>query len=158
MNVKNKKTYYQLILDKSGSMQDSVDTTVSGFNEQMQMIKTLKKKFPEQEFLVSLTTFNQDVSFDIEQLLLSLLKNEELMSVDNLLFEDGDPLHVPKRRINTVGDVDSGSWYINAHKHLCQKADDVLVPIIFFIDGVTIDMYSHLNIEPVTFTIDKTDE
>ena len=75
------------------------------------------------------------------------------MCVDNLLFEGGDPFSFPKRRINIVGDVNSGSWYINAHKHVCQKPDDVLVPIIFFIDGVTIDMHSHLNLEPVTFTL-----
>ena len=92
-------------------------------------------------------------SFNIEQLLLSLLNNHELMCVDNLLFEDGDPFRFPKRRINTVVYVNSGSWYINAHKHVCQKDHDVLVPIIFFIDGVTIDMYSHLNLEPVTFTL-----
>ena len=65
--LKNKKTYYQLILDKSSSMQDCVSTTVNGFNEQMQMIRSMKKKFPEQEFLVSLTTFNQDVYFDVDQ-------------------------------------------------------------------------------------------
>jgi hypothetical protein len=66
MNVKNKKTYYQIILDKSGSMCDCIESTVNGFNEQMQMIKSLQKKFSEQEFLVSLTTFNQDVDFDVE--------------------------------------------------------------------------------------------
>ena len=72
------------------------------------------------------------VSFDMEQLLLSIMSNKELMSVDNLLFENGDPFSFPKRRINTVGDVNSGSWYINAHKHLCHNPNDVLVPIIFF--------------------------
>ena len=44
--LKNKKTYYQLILDKSGSMHDCVNTTINGFNEQMQMIRSLKKKYP----------------------------------------------------------------------------------------------------------------
>ena len=66
MNVKNKKMYYQIILDKSGSMSDCIESTVNGFNEQMQMIKSLQSKFPEQEVLVSLTTFNQDVDFDVE--------------------------------------------------------------------------------------------
>lgn len=66
MNVKNKKTYYQIILDKSGSMNDCIESTVNGFNEQMQMIKGLQDKFPEQEILVSLTTFNHDVFFDVE--------------------------------------------------------------------------------------------
>lgn len=65
--LKNKKTYYQLILDKSGSMQDCVTTTINGFNEQMQMIRSIKRKYPEQEFVVSLTTFNQDVHFDVDQ-------------------------------------------------------------------------------------------
>jgi len=65
--LKNKKTYYQLILDKSGSMHDCVDTTINGFNEQMQMIRSLKNKYPQQEFVVSLTTFNQEVNFDINQ-------------------------------------------------------------------------------------------
>ena len=65
--LKNKKTYYQLILDRSGSMQDCVTATVNGFNEQMQMIRSMKKKFPEQEFGVSLTTFNQNVYFDVDQ-------------------------------------------------------------------------------------------
>ena len=65
--LKNKKTYYQLILDKSGSMHDCVASTVNGFNEQMQMVRLMKKKFPEQEFVVSLTTFNDDVQFDVDQ-------------------------------------------------------------------------------------------
>ncbi len=66
MYVKNKKTYYQIVLDKSGSMHDCIESTVNGFNEQMQMIKGLQDKFPEQEILVSLTTFNHDVFFDVE--------------------------------------------------------------------------------------------
>ena len=64
--MKNKKTYYQIILDKSGSMYDCILTTVQGFNEQIQMIKKTSKKFPKQELLVSLTTFNEEIDFDIE--------------------------------------------------------------------------------------------
>lgn len=65
MKVKNRKTYYQIILDKSGSMCDCINSTVNGFNEQMQMIKSLQNKFPDQEVLVSLTTFNHDIDFDV---------------------------------------------------------------------------------------------
>jgi len=60
--MKNNKTYYLLILDKSGSMQDCVNETISGFNEQLQMIEKMKVKFPEQEFYVSLTTFSDEVN------------------------------------------------------------------------------------------------
>ena len=61
--MKNKKTYYQLILDRSGSMDDCISETISGFNEQVQMIQSLQLRYPEQEFYVSLTVFNQEVSF-----------------------------------------------------------------------------------------------
>ncbi len=64
--MKNKKTYYLLILDRSGSMQDCVKETISGYNEQIQMIRDLQKRFPEQEFRISLTTFNHDVEHPIE--------------------------------------------------------------------------------------------
>ena len=62
---KNTKTYYLLILDKSGSMDNVISETVNGFNEQVQMIKNLKEKYPEQEIIVSLTTFNHDVEHDL---------------------------------------------------------------------------------------------
>lgn len=81
--LKNKKTYYQLILDKSGSMQDCVTTTINGFNEQMQMIRSIKSKYPEQEFVVSLTTFNQDVHVDVDQEDPDNIK--ELFSHDNFM-------------------------------------------------------------------------
>ena len=65
--LKNKKTYYQLILDRSGSMGSCAEEAVSGFNEQVQQIKLLQEKYPEQEFLVSLTTFNHRISMDIDR-------------------------------------------------------------------------------------------
>lgn len=56
--MKNKKTYYLLVLDRSGSMQMCLNETISGYNEQVQMIRDLQLRYPEQEFHVSLTTFN----------------------------------------------------------------------------------------------------
>jgi len=64
--MQNKRTYYQLILDKSGSMRSCLNETISGFNQQMQAIKALEEKYPEQELVVSLTTFNGEVSRDFE--------------------------------------------------------------------------------------------
>jgi hypothetical protein len=56
-----KKTYYHIILDQSGSMQDILKPTISGFNEQLQMIRNLQQRFPEQEILLGLTRFNDEV-------------------------------------------------------------------------------------------------
>ena len=56
--MKNKTTHYLIILDKSGSMQDCKDQAMSSYNEQLQSIQNLQKEFPEQDFTLSLTVFN----------------------------------------------------------------------------------------------------
>lgn len=52
------KTYVTIILDKSGSMDDTRDTVIQGFNEQVQQMKINAK---ESEIYGSLVTFNGDV-------------------------------------------------------------------------------------------------
>ena len=96
MNVTNKKTYYQIILDKSGSMSDCIEQTINGFNEQMQMIKGLQEKYPEQEILVSLTTFNHEVFFDVE-----LCKTNKLKEMKD--------------------EQNSNSWFINLDDYIVYK-------------------------------------
>ena len=59
--MKNKKTLYHFVLDKSGSMSNCVETTINGFNNQLDTIKQLQKEFPEQEFKASLTIFDNSV-------------------------------------------------------------------------------------------------
>ena len=56
-----KKTIYHIILDQSGSMADCIQQTISGFNEQLQVIKKLESEFLEQKILVGLTRFNDTV-------------------------------------------------------------------------------------------------
>ena len=65
--MNNKKTYYQIILDNSGSMKDVVKSTIEGYNKQMNTIKQLKEKYSDQEFSVSLTTFNEQVKLEFER-------------------------------------------------------------------------------------------
>lgn len=60
--MKSSKTYYLMILDRSGSMESCKEETLSGFNEQIQMIRDLQDKHPGQTFHVSLTTFNHLVA------------------------------------------------------------------------------------------------
>ena len=50
--------YNLIILDESGSMGAIKNSTISGFNEVVQTIKGLEKKFPEQKHFISLVTFN----------------------------------------------------------------------------------------------------
>ncbi len=52
------KIYNLIILDESGSMSSIKNETISGFNEVVQTIKGIEKKFPEQQHFISLVTFN----------------------------------------------------------------------------------------------------
>jgi uncharacterized protein YegL len=59
--MKNKKTLYNFIIDRSGSMAGMEEMAVCGFNENLRTIKDLKKEFPNQEFLCSLTIFDNEI-------------------------------------------------------------------------------------------------
>lgn len=60
--LENKRTYYQLILDRSGSMSSCMEETVTGVNSQIRRIKELAERYPEQEIATSLCLFNHNVS------------------------------------------------------------------------------------------------
>jgi len=57
--MQTQRTYYHLIIDKSGSMSDCLDNTISGFNEQLDMIRRLQLEHPNQQILTGLTSFNE---------------------------------------------------------------------------------------------------
>ena len=59
--MKNKKTIYHFIIDKSGSMAGMLHQAVAGFNTQLATLQELKQTYPDQEFTVSLTFFNNEV-------------------------------------------------------------------------------------------------
>lgn len=59
--MKKRKTIYHLIVDKSGSMYDCIDSTINGFNEQVNRIKSNEIEFIEEEITIGLTTFNTNV-------------------------------------------------------------------------------------------------
>lgn len=60
-DIKNKTTYYHLIVDKSGSMANVVDVTISTINEQLQAIRNLAMKVPDQKILTGITLFDNEM-------------------------------------------------------------------------------------------------
>ena len=60
--MKTRKTIYHLIVDKSGSMMDCLDSTINGFNEQVNRIKDKALEFTEEDITMGLTTFNDNVN------------------------------------------------------------------------------------------------
>lgn len=52
--MKNKRTYYQLIIDRSGSMTSCIEETVNGVNDQITRIRELGARFPDQDLITSM--------------------------------------------------------------------------------------------------------
>jgi hypothetical protein len=59
--MKNKKTIYHFVVDQSGSMSGSEEPTIEGFNSQLKTIRDLKQEFPENQYVVSVTFFEDEV-------------------------------------------------------------------------------------------------
>ena len=59
--IKNNKTIYQFVVDQSGSMSGSEGPTIEGFNSQLKTLQQLKKEHPENEYMVSVTYFEDEV-------------------------------------------------------------------------------------------------
>jgi len=63
--VKNKKTFYHLVLDHSGSMSDCWPQTMSGLQDQFKKVKDLQQAHPDQEFYISLCIFDNVIEFPL---------------------------------------------------------------------------------------------
>jgi len=60
----NTTTHYLMVLDKSGSMANAWDATMSSLNEQIQSIRNLQKKNQDIPIRANLITFNDEVNFN----------------------------------------------------------------------------------------------
>lgn len=57
---KNKRVFNLIIVDESGSMSVIRKQAFSGMNETLQTVRQMQKKFPEQQQLVTLVTFDSE--------------------------------------------------------------------------------------------------
>ena len=88
--MKKQRTIYHLIVDKSGSMSDCIPQTIEGYNEQINMIRNLEAEFPEQDFTIGLTTFNNDVD---HKYFMQLPGTATLMSNSTYIPQGGTALY-----------------------------------------------------------------
>jgi hypothetical protein len=93
------------------------------------------------------------VYFSFRAVLASLLLNKCVMKDENLLLNPNDPFDsIPEG--TALSDLNSGWW----HRETCkmfrlQPKKDILLPIVLFIDGSTIDSNQKMSVEPITFTL-----
>ena len=86
-------------------------------------------------------------------MIVSLLLDPLTMQKQNLLMHDMDYQHPQQSNHNSFGEIHTGYWFQNAHKNLCKHEDDLLCPLIMFVDGVGLDVMQRQSLEPVTFTL-----
>ena len=88
------------------------------------------------------------VLHDAEVMVNSLLKSS-LMVEENMLFPDmSDPLAPPPPTIDYIADVDTGSVFRSTYHELCTEPNDVLCPLIMYLDRISIDLHGRCSLEP----------
>ena len=124
------------------------------------VLESLYKKFDVQGIRpwtvpVQLTR-NQTVKVvvhDFREAVYMLLNDPTLVSDENLIFKGQTPMVAPDPKPDKLDDVDTGAAYISAWKKYCTGSQDVLCPLIFFIDKTTTDLHGNLTLESVFFTL-----
>ena len=95
----------------------------------------------------------QIVSFDAKNLMIELLTDPRIVD-DDYLFFGNDPLQPPPDTLNYVGDLNTGRAYTETYKRLITKpGKQVLLPVIFYIDGANTGQFSDLPITALKFTL-----
>jgi Plavaka transposase len=93
------------------------------------------------------------VYFSAKAVMTSLLSCPQLNQDQNYLFNGDSPLTPPNPRPNFVGDLNTGVNYIQTHARLIKNPDrDVLLPCILAMDKTHIDVYSRMQMEPLTIS------
>ena len=108
---------------------------------------------------------------DFQTALKSLLTNKSLVNEENLCFPDPkvpyiweefpDPWDDKERVIKELCD---GRWWVNTWKEKCllKKKDEygdsdeekeILIPIIFYMDGISLDNHGRLKLTPLNMTL-----
>jgi len=87
------------------------------------------------------------VTFSFVDMAKSLLSDSSLMVPSNLI----NPSSVSDEQY--LSDIHTGSWFKAATLLLCINGNDVLCPIILFIDKTQVDTLGKWTLEPVLFTL-----
>ena len=91
--------------------------------------------------------------FDLKTSLASLLTDPYLMQRDTTYLNDKTYTNPRENTSSVYQDIHHGTSFINAYEKMCKEPNDILVPIIPFIDGTPIDPYGRNKLEVVMFTL-----
>ena len=85
--------------------------------------------------------------------LLSTLTDPDIMQFQNLLIGDKSYVSPSTNSSEHIEDIHHSQAFITAHNKYCTMPNDILVPIIPFIDGTPIDPYGRNKLEVVMYTL-----
>ena len=92
------------------------------------------------------------VHYDAKEAIISLLTDPRICD-DDYLFFGNNPFQGPPDRLNYIEDLNTGRAYTETHRKLITKPNkQVLLPVIFYIDGANTGQFSDLPITAVKFT------
>ena len=91
-------------------------------------------------------------TFSLRTTIASLLMDEVLMNPQNLLINPENQFGCAESG-DYLDDINTGWWHRETQAEICSSDNHILLPIIFFIDGATIDKMGKLQVEPISFTL-----
>ena len=91
-----------------------------------------------------------------EKALKSLLSNTSIMKEENLSFPDSrSPYSYENFPSNTdITELHHGKWWSESWETCCNyDAKEILVPIILYMDGISLDAHGRLSLTPLNMTL-----
>ena len=124
------------------------------------LLKRLKKrynmdgKFP---FVKNVTLPHSKANVDLvchdaADCIESILTDPRLTD-DDFMFFNNDPLQAPPKDLLDKADLETGLAYRAAHKKYITKQNQVLLPIIFYIDGAVTGQFSQVPVTALKITL-----
>lgn len=135
-NFTNKTTLYHFIIDRSGSMSGMENMVVGGYNEHVTSVKNLQQTYPDQNFLMSLTTFDHEIN--------SIIPPTPI----NEIQEVGRDAFVPRGSTALLDAIGRSLDQIDEQFSRDIKKDKMSVVMVIITDGAenSSRQYGYLNI------------
>ena len=130
------------------------------------ILKHLKKCVPESNCLKNFGTKsikwlpdNTDVDLSVREFpdaLSSLLNNKSVMKEENISMPHSCNPYSPHQfpEVDDMSELHHGSWWSDSWNQLCKDdTNEILVPVILYLDGISVDAHGRLTLTPLNMTL-----
>jgi hypothetical protein len=91
------------------------------------------------------------------QALFSLLTNPDLVKEEHISFPLDNTPFLPNNfqldKDASITELHHGKWWTQSWKEICSDPEEILVPIILYMDGISLDVKGNLNLCPLNMTL-----